>query len=193
MEMRTKLLGLCLGAGLSFTLAGCETQLVRGAVKVRGDDDVVETDTPRVTREKAYLNKLEKDPKDTPTWFELGEYYESGVQYREAVACYLKGNALLDQQQYTGGNYHLARAYAHLQEFERALAHLDAVARLEPKNPKSACLNADFRESHYLRGAIYFLHHQWKPAKHEFLRFVELGGDELRVEEWLDQIKDQGE
>jgi hypothetical protein len=83
--------------------------------------------------------------------------------------------------------------YLRLQEWERSVGNLNVIFSLEPKDPKSACLNAHFREAHYLRGAIYHIHRQYKEAKREFHRFLEIGGEEWRVEDSLAEIQAQGD
>jgi tetratricopeptide (TPR) repeat protein len=172
---------------------GCETETIR-TVKLRGPFDAnEESDSPRVTRESKLLERVQKDPKDAQGWFELGEYYERSMQPVDAVNAYEKGNALLEPNRYTGGYYLLAKMYLRLQEWERSIGNLNVIFMLEPKDPKSACLNAHFREAHYLRGAIYHIHGQYRAAKKEFLRFIEIGGEEWRVEESLSEIQAQGE
>lgn len=175
------------------TFAGCETETV---THVRVVDPLGDRDGPdvkKVSRESTLRERVEKDPKDVQGWFELGEYYENGMELVKAIDAYERGNALLERGRYTGGHYLLARCYMRLQEWERSIYNLNAIFALEPKDAKSACLNPHFREAHYLRGAIYYLNRQWKPAKHEFLRFIEIGGEETRVEEWLDQIQQQAD
>jgi len=172
-------------------LAGCESETVK---KVHVMDPLAgASDVPHEPREKALKDKVEADPKDAKAWFELGEYYEGGMQYIQAAEAYEHGNSLMEPGRYTGGHYLLARVYLRLQEWDQTLAHLNEIFKLEPKDPKSACLNPHFREAHYLRGAVFYLNKQWHPAKREFLRFIEIGGDENRVEEWLDDIQAQGE
>jgi tetratricopeptide (TPR) repeat protein len=176
-------------AGL-IALAGCETEVV---VHIKPHGRVGESFEPKVTNEKKLLDRTEKDPRDPKVWFELGDYYESGLELDKAVAAYEHGNDLLEPGRYTGGHYVLARIYLRLQEYDRSIAHLAEIFKLEPKDPSSAILNPHFREAHYLRGAIYYLSEQHRPAKREFERFMALGGSEGRVEEWLDKIQIAGD
>lgn len=182
----TSLIALC-------TLAGCLEREVKSEVRVKSPFDAHDPDVKRVTREDKLKERVEKDPKDAQGWFELGEYYEQGMQLIDAVNSYERGNSLLTPGRYTGGHYLLAKIYLRLQEWDRAIANLNVLFSLEPKDPKSACLNPHFREAHYLRGAIYHIHRQYKAAKQEFVRFVDLGGEEWRVEDSMSEIQAQGE
>src|SRR4051794_26606777 len=97
--------------------SGCETETIK---HVRVMDALGESSGPevtRVTREQKLRERVEKDSKDVQGWFELGEYYENGMNLIEAVNCYEKGNSLLDRGRYTGGYYLLARVYMRLQEW----------------------------------------------------------------------------
>jgi tetratricopeptide (TPR) repeat protein len=189
--MKTK--ALLAGMLACMVFAGCETEQVTH-VRVRDPlADQVGGDAPRVTRESKLKDRIEKDPKDVQGWFELGEYYETGMQRIEAAKCYETGNALLTPGRFTGGEYLLARIYLQLQDWETSIYHCNRVFQLEPKDPKSACLNPHFREAHLIRGAIFYVNKQWKPAKKEFYRFLELGGEEFRVEDKLEEIQAQGE
>jgi hypothetical protein len=76
-----------------------------------------------------------------------------------------------------------------MEQFDVAMRHLDAVIKLESPDPKVACVNPHFAESHFLKGAMYFIRHRWRDARKEFLRFEELGGESARVDEYLDQIE----
>jgi tetratricopeptide (TPR) repeat protein len=184
---------LLVAASLAFLAVGCETETVR-QVKIRSPfDPNDDADAPRVTRLDKLKERVEKDPKDVQGWFALGEFYETSFKLADAAACYERGNSLMEPGRYTGGEYLLARVYMRAEDWERSIAHLNRIFVLEPKDPKEACLNPYFREAHYLRGAIYFLNRQYRPAKKEFFRFMEIGGDENRVEDWLDQIQAQGE
>ncbi len=178
-------------AGL-IALAGCETEVV---VHMYPKGRSGETFEPKVTNEKKLLDRVEKEPKDAKGWFELGDYYECGLELDKAVSAYERGNdlLLLEPSKFTGGHYVLARIYLRLQEYDRSIAHLGEIFKLEPKDPGAAILNPHFREAHYLRGAIYFLNEQYRPAKREFERFMALGGSEGRVEEWLDKIQVAGD
>lgn len=176
-------------------LAGCETEVVTH-VNVRSglDDYSYNPDDKRVTKEQVFLERIQKDPQDAQAWFHLGEYYEASADMPRAAQAYERGNALLGEPcRYTGGHYLLARVYLRMQDWQASIAHLNEVFKLEPRDPKSATLNQHFREAHYLRGAIYYLNQNYRQAKHEFLRFVETGGDENRVEDWLEQIRLSGE
>jgi tetratricopeptide (TPR) repeat protein len=169
--------------------SGCQTEKIQ-TVKLRGAfDPIDEGDAPRVTREKTLLARVEKDPKDVQGWFELGDYYERGEQLVEARNAYARGTDLLEPGRYTGGHYLLAKVSVRLQDWGYALANLQVIFSLEPKDPKSACLNPHFREAHYLRGVIFFVHKQYGEAKKEFVRFLEIGGEEWRVEESLGEIQ----
>lgn len=188
--MDRKLLALA----IFLACAGCETEVVRHVNLTPGlGDEITSGDEKKVTRESILVDKVKKDPKDAQAWFELGEYYENGMQLAEAASAYEQGNALMEPGRYTGGEYLLARVYLRVQDWKRSIEHLDNIFKLEPKDPKSACLNSHFREAHYLRGAIYFLSKDYRLAKREFARFLEIGGDESRVEEWLDEIQLHGE
>ena len=182
-------LRLLLLAGF-IALAGCETEVV---VHIKPYGKAGDPFEPKVTNEKKLLDRTEKDPRDAKGWFELGDYYERGLELDKAVSAYERGNDLLEAGKFTGGDYVLARIYLRLQEYDRSIAHLNAIFKLEPKDPSSAILNPHFREAHYLRGAIYYLSEQYRPAKREFERFMALGGSEGRVEEWLDKIQVAGD
>ncbi len=187
MPLRNVLSLLIVGL-LGLASTGCETETVKGDVRVLTS---VDPDTPKVSREDDLKSRVQADPKDSRAWFELGDYYERGMQLGAAAECYERGAALMDDTRYTGGHYTLAKVYMRLQDFPRAFAHLDRLAQLEPKDPKAACLNPHFREGHYLRGAIFYINQQWQPAKKAFVRFLELGGEESRVSEWLDRIESE--
>jgi len=180
----------CLFALALLLGAGCEVETKRTTEVVGPDHPPEPTREPRLQR---LLDGVASDPKDAKSWFELGEFYEGGAQYVQAADAYEHGNALMEPGRYTGGHYLLARVYLRLQEWPLTIEHLDEIFKLEPKDPKSACLNSHFREAHYLRGAVYYLNKQWRPAKREFYRFIEIGGDENRVDEWLEEIRAQGE
>ncbi|MEZ0229856.1 MAG: tetratricopeptide repeat protein [Planctomycetota bacterium] len=174
-------------------LSGCQTERVQ-TVKLRGPfDPIDETDAPKVTREKTFIDRVEKDPKDVQGWFELGDYYERGEQLVQAREAYARGTALLEPNRYTGGHYLLAKVSVRLQDWQHALGNLQVIFSLEPKDPKSACLNPHFREAHYLQGVIFFIHKQYRSAKKEFLRYLDLGGEEWRVEDSLGEIQAQGD
>jgi tetratricopeptide (TPR) repeat protein len=175
-------------------VAGCETEVkTRVNVKSGLEDYSYNPDEKRITKEQRFLDGVEKDPQDAQAWFSLGEYYESALDMPKAAQAYERGNSLMTPGRYTGGHYLLARVYLRMQDWQASIAHLNEIFKLEPKDPKAACLNQHFREAHYLRGAIFYLNQQYGPAKHEFLRFIEIGGDENRVEDWLEQIRLSGE
>jgi tetratricopeptide (TPR) repeat protein len=185
---------LLLGLLLVAALTGCETETRMVDFRAGGDPfQPIDPDTKRVSRKETFLARVEKDPKDAQGWFQLGQYCEEGLELVEAANAYEKGAALLEPGRYTGGHYLLARVYLRLQEWERSVANLNALFALEPKDVKTACLNGHFREAHYLRGAIHHILRQFKDAKKEFLRFLELGGEEWRVEDSLEEIRAQGE
>ena len=168
-------------------LAGCEVETKKN---VRVMDPLAgASDVPHEPRAKQLLDKVAEDPKDAKAWFELGEYYEGGMQLIQAADAYEHANALMDQSRYTGGHYLLARVYLRLQEWDRTLQNLNEIFKLEPQEPAVACLNENFREGHFLRGAIHFELGQWSLAKAHLRRFVALGGDEYRVTEWLHEIR----
>jgi tetratricopeptide (TPR) repeat protein len=131
---------------------------------------------------------VEKDPKDAKAWFEFGAYWEESLDFQKAAECYERGSELIDPTRWTRPNYTLGRVYFRMQDFDRSIRHLEAVIQYESPDPAVSCLNPDFRESHYLRGAIYYLHNRWREARRDFLRFVELGGEDARVEQFLDKI-----
>jgi tetratricopeptide (TPR) repeat protein len=150
-------------------------------------------DGPQEPREKALVERVQADPTSLNAWFELGQYYEDGMQFVYAANAYEHGAALVKSERETGGHYVLARVYFRLQEWDLATRHLDEIFRVEPPDREAACRNPHFREAHYLRGAHSWLRKQWREAKKDFLRFIEIGGDENRVEEWLEEIQAQGE
>ena len=168
-------------------LSGCVTEVRKGAPSPGG------TNPDRAATPKAHVlddlqAKVDKDPKDPQGWFEFGLYWEDSMDYVKAAQCYERGNELLDQSRWTGGNYHLGKVYFRMEQFELAMRHLDAVIHLESPDPKIACVNSDFSEAHYLKGAMFYIRHRWRDARKEFLRFVELGGESNRVDEFLDRI-----
>lgn len=165
-------------------LCGCETEVRQGPPRAAGPDVAV----PKHRREEDLRARVEKEPTDPSGWFAYGSYWEECSEFRRAIQCYERGNELMDQKQWTGGNYSLGKAYFQLGDYVQALRHLDLVLALESADPKVACLNNHFAESHYLKGAIYFLHKNWRKSRTEFMRFLELGGEDTRVEEFLDRI-----
>jgi tetratricopeptide (TPR) repeat protein len=172
-------------------VSGCVTEVERGDVRVASVNN--DSDVPRVSRESELKSKVEADPKDAKAWFELGDYYEKSLAYGMAAECYERGSSLMDGTRFTGGHYTLAKIYMRMEDFPRAIVNLDRLAALEPRDPKAACINPHFREGHYLRGAIYFIGAQWRPARKEFQRFLELGGEEWRVSERLEQLEGRGD
>ena len=52
-----------------------------------------------------------------------------------------------------------------------------------------ASLNRHFRESHLLLGAVYYDNAQWDPAEEHILAYLDLGGEEVRGERLLMDIR----
>ncbi len=191
--MKLKAFALVCLLGATGLYSGCQTEKTT-MVRIRSPFDANdETDAPRVTRYDTLRARVEKDPKDVQGWFELGEYHERGMELHKAREAYATGTALLEPGRYTGGHYLLAKVSLRLQDWETSIQNLNVIFSLEPKDPKSACLNSHFREAHYLRGAIYFIHKQYRQAKKEFGRYLDLGGEDWRVEDSLSEIAAQGE
>ena len=171
----------CLGA------AGCETEIVRGPVEVHHRS----ADVPRTSSEERLRDAVKKDPGNAKAWIELGTYYEDGLQLVDAAQCYERAHSLVDGRRFTGCHFLLARVYARLEDFDRAVRHLESVFALEPRERRVACANEHFREAHFLRGAIHFTLAEWRRAEREFEQFVALGGDGFRCEEWRSRIRQE--
>ncbi len=152
--------------------------------------------TKRVTREDALIEEVKKDEKNHAAWFNLGQFYYDGGEWEKAASAYERGNALMcpdpDKARYTGGYFCLALTYVHMKppRYDLAMKNLDMIARLEPRDPKEASFNANFREAHRIRGAIYYDSNNPKPARRELLKYLELGGDEDAVSDVLGKLKD---
>ncbi len=172
-------------AMLIIGLTGCETETIRR----HGVPGITTEGVPLPNKRDPLVEQVEKDPKNAKAWFELGLFDEQGDRLDDALHEYEKGNELLDQSRYTGGNYLLARVSFKRRDFERSIGYLNAIFALEPRDPAAACLNPNFREGHYLRGAIHYELEQWPQAKAELGRFLELGGERDRVDEWLYDIR----
>ena len=52
-----------------------------------------------------------------------------------------------------------------------------------------ASLNQHFRESHLLLAAMYYDNAQWDPAEEHALAYLDLGGEELKGERLLMDIR----
>lgn len=169
--------------------AGCETEVRMREVRMYDPSRPGEDGEPtRVTREQTLRNRIDADPKDARAWFDLGSYYEESGFLVEGANCYEKGNSLFEPRRYTGGYYLLARIYFRMKEFDRSLVNLEVLHSLEPRDARTASTNEHFREAHYLHGALHMVLNHKREAKRHFMRFLELGGEESRVEELLDEI-----
>lgn len=183
-SLRRSSFGAAVLVGLAL-LGGCETEERHGPIRPTG---ALDASLPPSNRYADLKEQVEKDPQNPSGWFNLASYYEECQDWRAAIACYERGNELIDQKQWTGGNYFLGRAYLRVNDYIQAMRHLDLVVSLESPDPKVACLNPHFAEAHYLKGAIFYVNKNWRKARNEFNRFLELGGDDNRVEEYLEHI-----
>jgi len=172
-------------AMLIIGLTACETETIRR----HGVPGITTEGVPLPNKRDPLVESVEKDPKNAKAWFELGLFDEQAERLDDALHEYEKGNELLDQSRFTGGNYLLARVSFKRRDFERSIGYLNAIFALEPRDPAAACLNPNFREGHYLRGAIHYELEQWPQAKRELGRFLELGGERDRVDDWLYEIR----
>jgi tetratricopeptide (TPR) repeat protein len=191
--MLRQLFGLVVLVGAA-SVAGCtEVEVKPGRPSIGGPN----TTHPKSTREQDLRDAVQKDPKDHVAWFELGQFYYDGGEWDKAALAYERGNALMcpdpEKASYTGGYFCLALTYVHMKpaRYDLAMKNLDMIAWLEPSDPKTASFNANFREAHRIRGAIYYYNNNPKPAKRELLKYLELGGDEDSVSEILESLKDE--
>ena len=128
--------------------------------------------------------RVAADPTDAFAWFALGEDHENVLELADALNCYEHGELFSGSLH---GHLLLARVNLRLQDWEHSIAQLNRIFAVE----RSDSRDADFREAHYLRGAVAYLQSDWSRAKMQFKRFIELGGEENRVEDWLDEIDNQ--
>lgn len=201
-----------LGALGALGLAGCieerreipngDPRARRNVRYVNGSDDD-EGNRP----EDALLEHAEAHPDDPQGWWALGEYYESRSRFIEASAAYTRlaavtnawaqANPIVDDKgqttipKFTCGDYHLGRVYAKTRDYRLAVEHLRNVLAIQPQDPRDASVNAHFRESHFILGAIYYDNRQWSHAREQFEAFKLLGGEPERADPWIMRMDEQ--
>lgn len=187
--IRTTLLVGALGA----SVAGCQTYVRE--IKTPNAELLLEKEqtSAYLEREEELVEATEERPDDPAAWFALGRFYEDGQRLREAVGAYqkLKETTLAKYpgKDFTGPDYSLGKLYARLGEYAAAVGHLRQVLALQPEELMEASLNRHFRESHLLLGAVYYDNAQWDPAEEHILAYLDLGGEEVRGERLLMDIR----
>lgn len=177
---------------LGALLAGCQTYR----------RPIYSTNEPVVDEEpeSSYLKREEKlvaDTKDQPdepsVWFALGKFYEDSQRLRDALGAYQRlkvtTEAKYPGKDFTGPDFSLGKVYAQLGEYAPAVSHLREVLAHQPEALTEASLNRHFRESHLLLAAIYYDNAQWDPAEEHALAYLDLGGEEVRGERLLMDIR----
>lgn len=190
---RHALIRRALAVGLLGALAaGCQTY--RRPIYSTNEpviDDEQESEYNK--REEQLVEATKEQPEEPSVWFALGKFYEDSQRLREAVGAYehLKTTteAKYPGKTFTGPDYSLGKVYAQLGEYAAAVQHLRSVLASQPEELTQASLNRHFRESHLLLAAIYYDNAQWDPAEEHALAYLDLGGEEVRGERLLMDIR----
>lgn len=184
-------------AGALALSAGCVTEerklppTAASEALVRVDD----SPPPLVEQEqklKDLIDDADGPQQKAQAWWRLGDFYEDGMRYREALGAYANMHrAILELpggDRYTAGPYHQGVMLTRLKEFPAAVVMFQEVLKLQPKDVQQAALYDHFRESHYLLGWIYYQTKQWDPAQSHLTTFKEMGGAPERVDSLLMNI-----
>ncbi|MEZ6188392.1 MAG: tetratricopeptide repeat protein [Planctomycetota bacterium] len=152
-----------------------------------------ESEEEGLSDEEKLLEAVEDDEEDAKLWFLLGDLYENQARYEEAALAYERMKTLIEEQNpnqsFTAGNYHLGRVFALMKDNQRAVGFLGKVLETQPEDPGKASLNKHYRESHYLLAVIYHNTKQFEAALKHAQAFREIGGDGLRADALIMNIR----
>ncbi len=187
---------LVLAALAAPALAGCITEeRIPGNPNVRAVNLNEEAEYTDKTEEQL-LEAAEEYPDDARVWWSLGDYYERKRRYVDALRAYEEMQAQVEKVSqktgvtYTSGLYLIGKTHARLKNYAEAVRYMEAILEKQPEDVVQAALHKDFKEAHYLLGAIYFIHHQYEIAEKHLLTYRELDPASARADTMLMKIDD---
>lgn len=191
--MPTRLLLFALLAAL---VTGCqETRTTTGVQTTfrQAEPDQADTDTPEGALEdvdkirdpelkkQALVALVGIEPDNPKPLFQLGDIYEREGKYALAEHYYKKLSSVVPPDKYTGPYYRVGRALALQAKYSEAVEWLRRCTDVPQPVPDLYVMNPDYREAHYLLGAIANLEQNSERMVFHFKEFLRLGGERHRI------------
>lgn len=142
--------------------------------------------------------EIEREPQNPKWHFMLGLVYERLAERAQgperqgqlelAEIRYRRGSELIPAGQYTGPHFYLGRVLFKEQKWAPALAELKKALAVKPPDLEGYYLNPDYRESHYLIGAILYREGALDESKQNFKLYLKYGGDAARVVDFFPEL-----
>lgn len=130
----------------------------------------------------------EKEPQNPKWHFQLGTAYERMGKLELAELRYRKGGELIPRDQYTGPHFLLGRVLAKQDKYGAALAALKQAVAVKPPDVEGYYLNPDYRDAHFLMGAIYYKQKNMAESERCFKEFLKYGGDREKVVDFFPEM-----